>query len=159
MELINVPTSYIFLLVDSDVFQASVMNTARELGGIAATLLPNPIANVSAIITSTVSKQQEAVSTPTPHAISMDRPNSIVVGTGAAVTTELLRHQLPSTAFSATPDFQTSFFTSNGNGLYRPASFAPHQHPAHQHPSPSIFPHSPMSGSSLTNGDFGKNSS
>ncbi|XP_076441025.1 nucleolar protein 4-like [Babylonia areolata] len=126
--------------------EASVMNTARELGGAAATLLPNPLPSVTSSAAASTPQPQATPTTPAPSSL-LERPSSVV-------TTDFLRHQPPPPAFRAAPDFPAPFF-ANGNGLFRPGAFGAFQHPAHHHPAPGVLQPPPaLSGSTVSNGDF-----
>ncbi|KAK7503987.1 hypothetical protein BaRGS_00004719, partial [Batillaria attramentaria] len=145
-----------FLACSSDVgalLVASVMNTARELGGSAATLLPTPLPTATSAASATTPNQQQqpAPQAPVSQAPSLlERPSSVAA---SAATSDFLRHQPPPPAFRAAPDFHAPFF-ANGNGLFRPGGFGAYQHPAHHHPAPAVLQHPPLSGSTVTNGDF-----
>ncbi|KAK7101044.1 hypothetical protein V1264_023890 [Littorina saxatilis] len=134
------------------------MNTARELGGAAATLLPNPLPSVTPVTTPQQPQPQQQQQQQAPPTTSSQTPSSLLerpssVATGAA-TSDFLRHQPPPPAFRAAPDFHTPFF-ANGNGLFRPGGFSAYQHPAHHHPTPAVLQHPPsLTGSTVTNGDF-----
>ncbi|KAL8590413.1 hypothetical protein ACOMHN_011627 [Nucella lapillus] len=132
--------------------EASVMNTARELGGAAATLLPNPLPSVTTINTSNPQQQPPTAPTPSSQTPSLlERPSSVAAG---VVTSDFLRHQ-PPPAFRAAHDFPAAPFFANGNGLFRPGAFGAFQHPAHHHPAPAVLQHPPtLGGTTVTNGDF-----
>lgn len=148
------PSSHDHAVVLSVLLQASVMNAARELGGAAATLLPVPPSSTASTAT-TPQQQQQQQAAPTSGSQTqslLERPSSIAAG---APATDFLRHQPPPpAAFRAAPEFHAPFF-ANGNGLFRPG-FAAYQHPAHHHPAPAVLQHPPLSGTAVTNGDFGE---
>lgn len=129
-------------------FQASVMNAARELGGTNATLLPTPLPPVTSSAASITPQQAPASQVQS----LLDRPVSVAAGAPAS---DLLRHQPPPPTFRGAQDFHAPFFT-NGNGLFRPGGFGAYQHPAHHHPAPAVLQHPTLSGTTVNNGDFGK---